>query len=169
MNVHLLKNHKDHFIRLQREIAEAEGLEPDDEAVLDTVEGETDLFFVIERTIRLARENETLAGALGGRIKEMQERKARLLEASGKLRSAVAETMLDIGAKSHKFPEFTLTARTTAPGIEITDEALPAEYKRDKIALVPDREKIDAALEIGADVPGVTRTNGKPSLTVRAK
>ena len=169
MNVHLLKNHKDHFIRLQREIAAAEGLELNNEAVLDTVEGETDLFPVIDRTITLARENETLAGALGGRIKEMQERKARLLETSGKLRSAVAEAMLDIGSKSHKFPEFTLTARITAPGIEITDEALPVEYKREKISLVPDREKIDFALELGADVPGVTRTNGRPSLTVRVK
>lgn len=168
MNIHHLKNHGDHFKHIARAIAQANGLPVDDEAVIDTAMGETSLEDAIRSAMNEAREMEMLAGSIGGRIKELQARKERMLEGADNIRQAVASVMLDTGMKSLRLPEFTLSARITAPKLEyVTPDAIPAEYWREKVIKEIDKEQIKAVYEIGGDVPGVTKTNGRPSLTVR--
>lgn len=170
MTVHKLKDHGDHFKRIARAIAEANGLPVDDEAVIDTAMGETSLEDVIRDAMHEASELKTLASAISERIGELQARKERLQNGAENIRQAVASFMLDAGIKSLRLPEFTLSARITAPKLEyVTPEAIPAEYWREKVIREIDKDQIKAVYEIGGDIPGVTKTNGRPSLTVRTK
>lgn len=168
MSIHHLKNHADHFKHIARAIARANGLPVDDEAVIDTAMGETSLEDAIRRAMNEVREREMLADAIGERIAELFVRQTNMLEGAQTIRQAVASVMLETGMKSLRLPEFTLSARVTAPKLEyVTPEAIPAEYWREKVVREIDKEQIKAVYEVGGDVPGVTKTNGRPSLTVR--
>lgn len=168
MNIHHLKNHADHFKHIARAIAQANDLPVDDEAVIDTAMGETSLEDAIRRAMNEASEMKALAAAISERIGELEARKQRMLDGAENIRQAVASVMLETGMKSLRLPEFTLSARITKPKLEyVTPEAIPAEYWREKVIKEIDKEQIKAVYEIGGDVPGVTKTNGRPSLTVR--
>ena len=168
MNIHHLKNHADNYKHIARAIAQANGLPVDDEAVIDTAMGETSLEDAIRAAMNEVREMEMLAGSIGGRIKELQARKERMLDGADNIRQAVAEVMIYAGMKSLRLPEFTLSTRITNPKLEyVTPEAIPAEYWREKVIKEINKDHIKEVYDLGGDVPGVTKTNGRPSLTVR--
>ena len=169
MNVHLIKSHKDQFQRIADAIARANDLEATDQVVIDTAEGETGLFDIIDKAVAQIEQNEAWADVLGEKIRALSERQLRFSHAASDLREAVAEAMIEIGKPSHKTPEFTLSVRVTKPKMLINEETLPDDYKKTVIKKVPDKDAIQAVLDIGGDVPGVTKTNGKPSLTVRVR
>ena len=164
-----IKAHVEVFNRLRDAYARSFDLDRDDPAIIDTVEGETDITAVIqasyERWETIIRNVESLKdyiARLDGRAKDMSA-------AAKTLKQDIAEAMLDCGMKTLRLPMATLTAGTTKPGVEITPEALPDAYKFDKVTTVrvPDRDMIAVELEAGLSIPGVRQHNGKPMLTVR--
>src|SRR4051812_12601062 len=76
--------------RLKAELAEAYGLEPDDEALTDTLDGQLDLGDQIHKLLQHACENELFAEALDKRITEHKARKDRLNRAAKAIRQHVA-------------------------------------------------------------------------------
>lgn len=169
-----LDHHTREFNRLRERIASEFGLESDDEFVVGTVEGETDLAGLLVRMVRQARERTAQAEVCAEQIKALSERKKRHTEAAQKIRAMVADAMLESGLTKISPGDFTASVRMTKPGAEIVDEtALPTFYLKPIQKYIPDRAAIEdeyarcVAEKDTFFIPGVVVSNGKPSLTVR--
>lgn len=117
-----------------------------------------------------AVERELQAEVIERRMKELAERKARILRSAETLRDIVLQCMEIRGEKTISSPALTLSASQVKPGIVVTDEsAIPSRFftpqppKLDKAALK------EAVLTDGEVIDGVTIGNGKSSLTIRRK
>jgi len=170
VNVHLIKSHAEAQTRLREAIARAHDMEADDEAIVDTADGETNILETFDAAAQEIHVLETLVDSIKTRRETLAERESRIRACIDNLRTVLAQSMIDTGhTKALRLTEATLSARMLPPKWSIDPDALPDEYKKDKITRVPDRERIDSVLDIGESIPGVTKTNGKPSLTVRIK
>jgi hypothetical protein len=117
-----------------------------------------------------AVERELQADAVAERIKELTERKGRLLRTAEAMRNLVLQCMETRGESSIQSPTLTLSAMQVKPGIVITDEsAIPSRFftpqppKLDKTALK------ESVLTDGEVIEGVAIGNGKTTLTIRRK
>ncbi len=143
--------------------------EIDDQAIRDTLEGETDLHEMIAAVIRSALVDEALSTGLRGRLNDMKERLRRLEERGAKKRQLALEAMDEVGLNKLQQPDFTASTRPGSPSLVVTTEgAVPSPY------WVPQPPKLDrqallGALKRGTDIPGVQLNNPKPVLVVRTK
>ena len=160
------------FLSLRERLAAAFGLDAEDEAVIDTTDGETDLTGLLVHMVRQARERAAQAEVCAEQIKALTERKRRHTDAADKLRALVAETMLECGLKKLAPGDFTASASVTKPKAEIINEdELPPFYTR--TVRKPDLDAIKGELARcqaegePVNIPGVVVNNGRPSLTVR--
>lgn len=153
--------------RLKSELAEAYGLEPDDDALADTLDGEADLGDQIHKLLQHACEQELFAEALDKRITEYKARKDRLNRAAKAIRQHVAEAALEAGLKKLPRPDMTVSFGLSKPSLvgEADPDTLPDDLVRTKREI--NRTAIKAALEAGKDVPGFAISNGRPTCTVR--
>ena len=117
-----------------------------------------------------AVERELQAEAIAARIKELQDRKARVEHTAETLRSLVLQCMVTRNETTIPSPAITLSVSTLKPSVIVTDEsAIPSRFfkpqdpKLDKAALK------DAVLNDGEVIEGVARDNGKVTLTIRRK
>jgi len=141
----------------------------DEETLLDTLEGITDLHEMIAVVIRSALVDEALQTGLRTRLDEMRQRLARLEERSGKKRQLALETMCEVGLKKLEQPDFTASARTGAPSLIImSEELVPPAYW---VAQPPNlnRQALLTDLKRGAEIPGTQLSNPQPTLAVRTK
>jgi hypothetical protein len=150
-----------------RVLADHPALEED--CLLDTLEGITDLHEMIAAVIRSALVDEMLQAGLRTRLEEMRQRLARLEERGAKKRQLALEAMCDVGLKRLEQPDFTASTRAGLPSLVIVSEGLgPAPY------WVPQPPKLDrqgllADLKCGAEIPGAQLANPRPILAVRTK
>ena len=141
----------------------------DDETVLDTLEGITDLHEMIAAVIRSALVDEALQAGLRAFLEEMRQRLVRLEERGAKKRQLALDAMCEVGLKKLEQPDFTVSTRAGLPPLVIiADDDVPAPY------WVPQPPKLDrqallADLKRGAVIPGVQLGNPKPCLAVRTK
>jgi hypothetical protein len=141
----------------------------DEETLLDTLEGITDLHEMIAAVIRSALVDEALQAGLRTRLEEMRQRLARLEERGAKKRQLALEAMCEVGLRKLEQPDFTASARSGSRALIIMSEALvppaywvPQPSKLDRQALLTD-------LKRGADIPGTQLGNPQPILAVRTK
>lgn len=143
-------------------------LAEDDDLRLDMIEGETDLHTILARALDTFQEAETMAEAIGLRIKEMSARKARYERQASAMRRLIRSVMESAGQTKIALPDASLSIRDGMASVSVTDiEALPQgffkiERKADKTALKP-------ALMAGETIPGAELVIGEPSLTIRTK
>ena len=141
----------------------------DEETLLDTLEGITDLHEMIAAVIRSALVDEALQAGLRTRIEDMRQRLARLEERGAKKRQLALEAMCEVGLKKLEQPDFTASARAGLPPLMIiAEDVIPEPY------WVPQPPKLDrqallADLKRGAVIPGAQLGNPKPTLAVRTK
>jgi phage host-nuclease inhibitor protein Gam len=155
------------WTRLKTELREIHGLEPDDDALDDTLDGELSLGDQIHALLRVACENELFAEALDKRITEYKARKDRLSRAAKAIRQHVAEAALEAGLKKLPRPDMTVSFGLSKPALvgDADPDTLPDALVRTKREI--NRTAIKAALDAGQDVPGFTISNGRPTCTVR--
>lgn len=143
------------------------GMTDDDEAVRDTIEGETSLHDAIVAVMADIREDEILlAGAtkmteaIGSRMERFKARIAR--------RRAAVEQAMQIGEiKSLELPDATITLKAVPAKIEIEDEAkIPSVYWKTPDPTL-DRSALAAALKSKTEVPGARLGNGSITLQIR--
>lgn len=152
--------------RLRDQIKADFGLEDDDVALLDTLDGETDLRDILAKLMREARADKAQADGLAVLIKQMQDRKARLETRSNKIRAMVLNAMCDADIPKLTAPDMTVTRSMGQPSVVIVDEAaVPDEYCR--ISREPRKADIAKELKAGASFPWARLSNGVPTLTVR--
>ena len=141
----------------------------DDETLVDTLEGITDLHEMIAAVIRSALVDEALQTGLRTRLEEMRQRLARLEERGAKKRQLALEALTEVGLKKLQQPDFTASARTGSPAlIVIAEDVIPEPYW---VAQPPklDRQSLLTDLKRGEVIPGAQLGNPKPSLAVRTK
>ncbi len=141
----------------------------DEETMLDTLEGITDLHEMIAAVIRSALVDEGLQVGLRLRLDDMKQRLSRLQIRTAKKRQLAIEAMNEVGLKKLEQPDFTASARTGAPALVIV-----AEDRIPNIYWVPqppklDRQTILGDLKRGAKIPGAQLSNPQPVLMVRTK
>jgi hypothetical protein len=140
----------------------------DPELLHDTIEGQTDLFEIMDWLLGKLGDEEGLESAVTERVKTLGERKAACVARQDRLRSAL-QMCLDVsGQKSLRRPEATLTLAARKPGIAHIDESLLPDRFWETTRRV-NRKAIGEAMKDGEVVSGVTLDNGGVSLTVRRK
>ena len=141
----------------------------DEDALRDTIEGQTDLHEMIESVIDSIAQDQELLDGIKARAEDMESRKSRLKGRVERKRALIEQAMSVGELRSLELPECTLSLGKKPKGLIIESEPdVPSEYWKpqpptlDKIALAKD-------LRAGATVPGASLDNGGVSLTIRRK
>lgn len=159
------------FADLKAKLAEAFGLEEDDEAVIDTAEGASTLPEMILSSIRYAKKREAYAEAVGTIIADNRRRQQRHERAAEAIRVAVAQAMQEAGLPKVEAPDISITQRKAKPSPAIVDEVLLPDWAT-KTKTLPDKTAINARYAADPDnfeCPGVVITNGEVGITVKTK
>lgn len=172
MNSHLaIRIAKTDIQRVLSSLELAPGFDPFDQQLkLDMLEGETGLHELVSR---LLADNEDDEGTIASLDEQVDVRAIRIERAKARIearKSAIASLMDCAQETSLKLPEATLSLRTLQPRPKVVDaDQLPADFVNVVEVRKPNLEAIEAAVEAGQTIPGVTMTNGGSSLTVRRK
>ncbi len=165
---HALMHELTHHQYLKQKLAQ-QFPDADEETLLDTLEGLTDLPEMIAEVIRSRLDDLALVAALRARIADMHERLARFEQRANKKKEVVTSVMERAGLKKLTQPDFTLSLRSTAPPLVVVDEAqIPEAFWRPQASKL-DRQGLIGALKDGRDVPGATLGNGGITISVRTK
>jgi hypothetical protein len=141
----------------------------DEETLLDTLEGITDLHEMIAAVIRSALVDEALHSGLRFRVDDMKERLSRLELRANKKRELALEAMSDVGLTKLEQPDFTASTRAGSPAlVVIAEERIPDSYWLPQPPKL-DRQAILGELKRGIEIPGAQMSNPKPALSVRTK
>jgi hypothetical protein len=141
----------------------------DEDTLLDTLEGITDLHEMIAAVIRSVLVDEALQTGLRTRLEEMRQRLARLEERGAKKRELALEAMCTVGLKKLEQPDFTASSRAGLPPLVIVAEPeIPEPYWVPQPPKL-DRQSLLADLKRGAIIHGAQLGNPKPCLAVRTK
>jgi hypothetical protein len=142
-------------------------LAEDDQLRADMVEGETDAFDFLSMLTRKIGENTSLAVGTDLYISTLKERNERIYRRIEAFRALAFKIMCAADLKKAELPEATLSIRSGAPRVIITDEAaLPDSACR--IKREPDKTKIKELLQDGS-VPGAVLSNAEPVLSIRTR
>ena len=146
-----------------------EALGDDEQAIADTVEGETNLVEAIGAAVMRLNELAAHSDGLGAYIKAMHERVDRFEAQTDRIRQAIANAMDAGGLKKVELPHATLSLRAAAEKLGAVNEAdIPARFFVDQAPKL-DRRALLAELKAGTLIPGASLANGAPSLSVRVK
>lgn len=142
--------------------------EEDDQTVIDTVDGEGDAIQGLRYAVRMAMECEANAGAAKQLAGDYRDRQKVLENRAERFRQSAAAFLQEVGEKSLRLPEATISWRHTGPQI-IGDIPSAADLPDNcvKFQRVKHEPSIKAALEAGESIPGLSLSNGGVGLTVR--
>lgn len=170
MNAHALRQSVARHNALRDELIRRFGaaLADDEQALIDTLDGLSDLDEQIIAVMRSADDDEVLVNGIKARVDELQARALRIGERAATKKAAVVQAMQAAGVRKIEAPDFTLSLRNVPPTVQITDEAaLPEGFVTTKITRAPDKRALKEALQAGEAIPGATLGNGGVGLTVR--
>jgi Siphovirus Gp157 len=154
--------------QIQRLLADCPDLREDDEALVLSLESETDATEFCTRLVRKIKENEAYSNGVAAYIAELRGRQEMFDRRDIGLRAILLKVMEAAGLKKLPLPIATLSATTSqhVNVIELLD--IPSEYLRYKPP-EPNKTEIKAALKAGKAVPGCVLSNPEPHLTIRIK
>ena len=117
----VLKVEASKYLQLKRNLI-AQYPEADEDTLLDTLEGITDLHEMIAAVIRSALVDEALHAGLRSRVDDMRERLSRLELRASKKRELALEAMTEAGLSKLEQPDFTASARAGSPALIVIAE-----------------------------------------------
>jgi hypothetical protein len=162
LDVQSVRQHIEHLKLLYPELAD------DVQLLADTLEGETDLHYVLVNLVREQREAGAYADAIRAQEKELAERRGRFERRRDMHRSLMLSLLQTAGLPKVVLPEATLSVTNVAPKPIVDDEAsVPDELCN--FNRWPNMSAIKAAVKAGERVPGVHMSNGGTTLTIRIK
>lgn len=141
----------------------------DDQAFLDTLEGETEAVEAARRVVRWMSEQQANEGACNGLATTYKARAAVFADRVERSRLALFHFLTEMGLKSMPLPEATLSVvagRVSVVG-EADPEKLPERFVR--VKREANRSAIKAALEAGERVDGFSLSNNPPTIMVRVR
>lgn len=139
----------------------------DDDAFADTLDGATDAVEAASAVVRQVREAQAFAASCRALAASYTDRARGLEEREERLKGALVSFLSEIGEKSLRLPEGTISRR---PGSRLVvgqpnPDALPDSLVR--IKREPSLSAIKAALESGVQIMGLSLSNGGETLTIR--
>jgi len=153
-------------------LVEAVAAFEDEELTADTVEGESELFEIVDKM--LAAEAFATATAKGAEemAAAMKQRADAAKERSKRIRAAIEAALLTAGLEGIRFtrPAGTMTLKRNPEQLEVEEESeIPTQFfKRQQPRL--DRAGLKKALKDGPDpIPGARLRDGGFSLQIRRK
>ena len=159
-----LTHHQYLRARLEEEFPDA-----DEETLVDTLEGLSNLPDMLAEVCRSMLDDQAMVSALRGRVGDMQERCGRIEARARKKRDLVCTEMERAALKKVTEPDLTLSLRPARPPLAVVDEALvPAAFWTPPPAQL-DRQGLIAALSAGRDVPGAILGHAPMTVSVRTK
>ena len=139
----------------------------DDDTLMDTLEGLTNLHEKLTAIVRSQQEDRTLSSALKTRIDEMQQRFKRLDDRMKKKRELVSSVMDRAGIKKIVESDMTFSIRQTPRPLVLTDEdSIPEEYWKPQAPKL-DRKKLIDHLKDENSISGACLGNGGTTISVR--
>lgn len=158
------------FVRTQIQalIAAYPELEEDATLLADSVEGETDLYRILEKLLNERREAETMATAVKEREGDLSERRKRYERKADGVKKIMLQLMEAAQQDKVTLTEATLSITKPRESVEVTDlDAIPQGFfKTERNAL---SKEIMAALKAGEKIPGAEIRIGEAGLMVRTK
>ena len=142
----------------------------DQETLLDTLEGASDLKEMLGAITRAYLDDRAFAVALKQRLDDMRIRLNRLETATSNKRDLIAVVMGKAELRKVTEPDFTLSLREVPRGLQLNDEAeIPEAYWLAQPAKL-DRQAVLRDLR-GGDVivPGAMLNNGGKTISVRTQ
>jgi myo-inositol catabolism protein IolC len=141
----------------------------DEDTLLDTLEGITELNEMIAAVIRSALVDEALQIGLRSRLDDMKQRLGRVELRCEKKRQLALEAMSEVGLRKLEQADFTASVRAGSPALIVVSEGdIPQTYWVPQPPRL-DRQSLLTAMKRGNEIPGVQLGNPKPILTVRTK
>lgn len=144
----------------------------DEETILDTLEGETDLVELIVAVLESAEADKGMVAACEARIAELTERQGRFIKRADAKRHVVKLAMERSGRNKIEAPAFTVSLKAVPQSVIVTaQEQIPDAYmvQPDPPAPRPDKKAILEALKAGTAIAGCTLSNGGLTISVRKK
>ena len=152
-----------------RDRIRAQDPQTDEQTLVDTVEGLTDLNEIVTAIIRAALSDEALVLGLKCRISDMQGRLDRLQDRASKRRQIAKDVMVELDLKKLNAPDFTASIREGLPSlIVLNEDAVPKTYWDPGEPRLR-RQVLASDLKGGAEVAGATLSNPEPVLSVRTR
>jgi hypothetical protein len=154
--------------RVSQQIRDMLGEDDDEQAFLDTLDGETDAVDILDRVIAKMQDADALADAIRGQVNDLTARRQRI-DARVEAFRATLLTIIDaMGVAKVERPRATISRRSGLPSVRITDEAsIPSQLC--KVVSSPDKAAIKKQLQAGEVVPGAALETGPDGVTVRVK
>lgn len=145
------------------------GMEPDEQLLFDTLEGETDAFEMIAKLLSWIERDEGDKAALVQQISDRTERKGRAEKRIEVRREAIMAIMECAGVDKWQLPEASLTLRILPAKLVVNEtQAVPDEYSI--VTRKPDMAEIKASFQVDGPLPNWLRVEPeRPSLTIRRK
>lgn len=141
----------------------------DEQAFVDTLDGETEAVEAARRAVRWLNEQAAHEQAMKGLSETYGARAKLYAERQERTRAALLSFMQDLGSTTLPLPEATLTVTKGSATVvgEADADTLPNSLVR--VKREPDRAAILAALKAGRGVLGFSLSNAAPRLQVRVK
>lgn len=141
----------------------------DEQAFLDTLEGEADVNTAASRVVRWMLEQEANAHACKELAAVYAARASMFSARQEKAKGALLDLLNELGVKSMPLPEASLTAKATPPKLigDVDAVHLPEHLRRTSYA--PDKAAIKAELDAGRSVAGFSLSNGGQTLQVKVR
>ena len=174
-NVTALRKDHDDAHRLHREIKAVEVLKAgllavtdDEEAIRDTIEGESNLSSLVQALLVSMDEDVLMADGLKVHIANLSERKRRFEDRIDTKKALIEQAMAVAEIQSIETFVATASFRATPATVVVADEAaIPSDYWTQNAPSL-DKAKLLAALKAGA-VPGAELSNGGRTIQIRRK
>lgn len=144
------------------------GLAEDEQLLLDTIEGQTDLLECFDSIMASALLDKASAEGITALEEDLAARRSRFAKRAETKKAAIFRAMQEIGLNKVERPAFTLSIRAGSPKVIITDEEQVPETLM-RVKKEPDKTAIGDLLKAGQTLPYATLSNGEPSLQVRTK
>ena len=141
----------------------------DDVALLDTLEGETDLLGVLATLGKALDDTKALCDGVHARINELVAREGRFNARYELIRDLIFKVMESAQLRKVELPEVSFSLRNNPP--RVVGDANPATVPDEfcKVTRIISKTKIKEAIEAGRTVEGFQLSNSPPSLVVRVK
>ena len=145
-------------------------VDPDDEALLlDSIEGETSLFEVVDALLAQMAADKAMVRGVGAVISDLEARGERFAKRIERARALIEQAMSIAELDKIERPAATLSLARRAPKVEIIQESeIPAEFWKVGDPKL-DKKAVGDALKEGRTVPGACLSNAAPTLSIRDK
>lgn len=141
-------------------------LTDDEDAIRDTLEGETNLDGMVRAVMLSIEEDQLLVDGCAERIDDLQSRQARFKDRIAYKRGLIEQALSIAEVKKMELDIATVSLRAVPQALIVKDESLiPSKFFKTEVKL--DKKALLAALKDDEQVDGAELSNGGQTISIR--